>query len=986
MIRTCFFHSFISLLFSSALFAAVYYVSPNGNDVYGGTLPQYDDAKKNGPFKTLKRAASILSAGDTLMLREGIYRETLSLNRSGMPSRPVIISNFNGETPVISGADLLGRWDRESGTIYSTAMDIDLRDQNQIFLNGSMQTEARWPNAAPDKLLQPERAIVAAGGTNTITDPALPGDADDYSNAYVWFAGGSAWYFWTANVTAYDAQNKTLTIDPASFPRDAWYYPRKGNSYIIMGARKLLDTEGEWWYDRSRKRLFFCFPSGASPETLAVEAKRRELAISISAASNIRIEGLMFRSGGLVIDNNSKDITLSGLTGKYLGHSYISNVNASGSVVNRGNNVTIVNCEFAYSSGSILTLYGNDCKVVNNYLHDANYAGRGSGAVTLAGRKQVFSYNTVHDAGRDIIYMSGLSESIVEHNDLARAGWLTHDLGMIYGHSTDFQNTVFRFNTIHDSMDKKGGIGIYFDHASMNMIIHNNALWNIKNDPIRFNNPSYYALAFHNTAFNCGNTTTFDHSKRNDLFGSRFINNLYDGQIKLPAHVVAASNLITDAPGFVDAQNAQFALKEGSPAIDAGIRITGVNDAYQGALPDSGAYEYGKPAWISGHDRSRIAEIPAWLPADIMFMNVVRNSCFEYGLEQWRKTGAGSVKIVSGNGWGNGGGRGAAVPTATGKGELELSGGKCGADQLITGLIPNTQHTLSGWVRTSSPAESVAIGIRNSDGIEIRVETNSTDWVRLSVEFTSGSLDSGTMISVAKTSGGPGFVRVDNLGLPKKPAESPWERPAAELKMNARKAAIPEPSLVKRVSQPPLIDGALSPGEWTDAGLRIEQSTSRYLLDSPACTARVCHDGAALYVSVTVPLKDSAALRRGTNWGKYDGVELCFIDAKGAAATASYVVHGFADGASESLATGGVSADAAKKIGDVLRFAASVESGSWTGEWAIPFSDAEISPSPGMRIPFNICVYRSESNEWMLWVGSLGPAYNLENGGMLLLE
>ena len=58
----------------------------------------------------------------------------------------------------------------------------------------------------------------------------------------------------------------------------------------------------------------------------------------------------------------------------------------------------------------------------------------------------------------------------------------------------------------------------------------------------------------------------------------------------------------------------------------------------------------------------------------------------------------------------------------------------------------------------------------------------------------------------------------------------------------------------------------------------------------------------------------------------------------------------------------------------------------WTGEWAIPLEAADIAPLPGIQLAFNLCVYRSESSEWILWTGTLGPAWRLENAGTIVLE
>jgi hypothetical protein len=191
---------------------------------------------------------------------------------------------------------------------------------------------------------------------------------------------------------------------------------------------------------------------------------------------------------------------------------------------------------------------------------------------------------------------------------------------------------------------------------------------------------------------------------------------------------------------------------------------------------------------------------------------------------------------------------------------------------------------------------------------------------------------------------------------------------------------------VARVTQPVTIDGRIAPGEWPDGELPLNQSPGRGLLETPRCVGRVCHDGSTLYVAVTVPVKDAQALKRGKAWGKDDGIEVCFVDAKGAQPTFSYSLHGFCGGEFESVTDGQATPEAAARLGRDVRYAAAVEGNTWTGEWAIPLEAADTGIVPGLRLAFNLCVYRSESNEWVLWAGTLGAAWQLENAGTLVFE
>jgi hypothetical protein len=74
-----------------------YYLSPSGNDASAGTSPAE-------PWKTLKKAARVLQAGDTLLLRGGSYvSDHFQPVNSGSPDDPITITAYPNELPVITG-------------------------------------------------------------------------------------------------------------------------------------------------------------------------------------------------------------------------------------------------------------------------------------------------------------------------------------------------------------------------------------------------------------------------------------------------------------------------------------------------------------------------------------------------------------------------------------------------------------------------------------------------------------------------------------------------------------------------------------------------------------------------------------------------------------------------------------------------------------------------------------------------------------------
>src|SRR5262245_59083093 len=88
-----------SFLSHGTLMAATYYVSPDGNDANQGSQEK--------PFQTIAKGIRVLTAGNTLSIRGGSYKETIDNTRYTIPSGksfadPVTIAAYPGETVTLS--------------------------------------------------------------------------------------------------------------------------------------------------------------------------------------------------------------------------------------------------------------------------------------------------------------------------------------------------------------------------------------------------------------------------------------------------------------------------------------------------------------------------------------------------------------------------------------------------------------------------------------------------------------------------------------------------------------------------------------------------------------------------------------------------------------------------------------------------------------------------------------------------------------------
>lgn len=87
---------------------------PNASDANAGT--------EQAPWKTIGHAAQVARAGDTVLIRTGVYREKVVVNHGGNARQPIRFQADVGATVVVTGADRLTDWKQEAGEpgVFST--------------------------------------------------------------------------------------------------------------------------------------------------------------------------------------------------------------------------------------------------------------------------------------------------------------------------------------------------------------------------------------------------------------------------------------------------------------------------------------------------------------------------------------------------------------------------------------------------------------------------------------------------------------------------------------------------------------------------------------------------------------------------------------------------------------------------------------------------------------------------------------------------
>lgn len=713
--------------------ASTYYVSTTGDDTTGtGTI--------SSPWKTIQKAADTMVAGDTCIIRGGTYRETVTLSKSGTSTSPITFQAYAGETVTVSGADPVTGWTNYSGSIYYATMTGSLGTRDQIFVNGQMQFQARWPNSTALDPLNPTFSTVDSGSTTSISDADLTQAAGYWVGKTLWCVPGTGYKSYTSTITSSNVGSITFNAIGIA--------PAAGNNYYITGDLQDLDSPGEWYYDSSTSRLYLWAPGGVNPNTVTVEAKKRTYAFDVSSRSYINITGINIFASSIKM-SASNYCKVSNMNAQYISHDTDVTSQYSTGIFMSGTYNELRNSTLIYSSGNLVSIQGTGNKVINNLIHEADYSAADIPAIYLLGSNHLISHNTVYNAGRYLIFMP-TQNSRIQYNNLYYSGKLTKDCGSLYDFAWDGQGTVIHHNYVHDNLAKNySGSGIYLDNGSKGYIVHHNVVWG-NYTGIRLNTPSNFNLVYNNTTYSNGNVGYWGSSFATDMYGDRIFNNIFTTAFTLPGTQTEGNNIKSGTdPLFVSPSSYNFRLQSTSPAIDAGVVIPRITDGYVGSAPDIGAYEYGGTDWTPGHNFTTPPN-PTFDSISILYDNNVKQAGFENGIvSPWTKTYSATAASVS-------------VPRSCSK-SVRLGTGEDGIQQVLSGLSPNTSYVCTAWVKVDS-GEQIKIGVTNFGGTDTYVTSASTSWTMVSIPFTTGSSTTSATIYAYKPSG-TAYAYVDDFGV-----------------------------------------------------------------------------------------------------------------------------------------------------------------------------------------------------------------------------
>ncbi|MBA2482072.1 MAG: right-handed parallel beta-helix repeat-containing protein [Planctomycetes bacterium] len=300
---------FAALLIASShsASAADLYVSPTGSDANPGSA--------SAPLRTINKAVNAVSAGGTVWIRGGTYREEITMSRSGTASAPIIVSAYNGEKPVIKGSQVVTGWTQHSGSIYKKTGWI--YNSQQVFDDGAPLQQIGIPAAYGNGISVDGTPYITAVGSNLSS--MAPGRFwYDRTNKvlYVWLANSSH----PANsVMEASTQRRIMTlyatnyvqVKGLAFRHSSTAAFQVGGAGVELGANTTLENCDVQWcdfagitagYQKSGDKILNCIVSNNGDSGIGISSSFGFLIRGCTIASNnYRKFNFLWHAGGVKV-------------------------------------------------------------------------------------------------------------------------------------------------------------------------------------------------------------------------------------------------------------------------------------------------------------------------------------------------------------------------------------------------------------------------------------------------------------------------------------------------------------------------------------------------------------------------------------------------------------------------------------------------------------------------------------------------------------
>jgi len=488
-------------IFSFSAFATTYYLSSSsGNDNNSGTDP-------SSPWRTIDKLNSYnLQAGDNVLFKRGdTFYGGININSNNSGS-PVNFGAYgSGEKPVISGFTSVTSWTNLGGNIWESTNSVSsLSSLRMVVINGVNTPMGRYPNASSSYPFLPnffhfQSHSGSGSGYTSLTSTSLSGGAN-WTGAEV-VVRTNSWTYDKQTITSQSGTSISYSGQSSGIA-DGW-------GFFIQNDIKTLDTQNEWYYNPSTKKISIY--SVGTPNNVQISTVEKLFSSTGSISiDNLRLVGAntnaIWLSGNLVSSITNSDISYVGVEGLLLYGGRIQSATIT--------NNTFSNCGSSsiYSTGDVHGTTIKSNKVVGSGMISTykpnDYT---SGSIVISTPNCLVQYNTIDSSAYCGIQLFGdyieIRNNLVNHSNMVR----DDGAGIYTGHN-NYAGRIIDGNIVLNSVGNTNGsapdhefsgYGIFVDDFGSNITITNNTVANCAAAGINLHDTKNVTVKF-NTVYNSG--------------------------------------------------------------------------------------------------------------------------------------------------------------------------------------------------------------------------------------------------------------------------------------------------------------------------------------------------------------------------------------------------------------------------------------------------------------------------------------------------
>ena len=475
----------INLCWGVQAIAVDYYVNPNGDDSWSGSLKTPSSQLNDGPFKTLEKAKQAIRSlkqthafNDkvTVNIAGGIYylNRPLSFNLmdSGFVGREIVWQGEPDAEVIISGGlpitckkrDAL-IWDcpltqlPENKDFFDTGRIKGNAPKFELYVNNQKLELARWPDQDWAHIKIPLDQKTQFSVMETM--PTLSGEI---SAAQVHIFPGNDWFDQIIGIEAVNQTDNTIkTATPTAYPLDS------GRRFYIQNLPSLLNAPGEWFFDNNTKTISFIAPNGINPDTVVVSSLPNIVIADDISYLTFKNLSFQYSASAPVFIKNANNVVLDRLD--------ISNVGGKGVIVKNGKNIQLINNNIHHTGAEGIAIAGGDKKslqssgnvIHNNHIHhNGTILLAHSPSIRLEGVGGKVTHNLLEYGPITGIIFLG-NDHLIEKNEVHHFCLQAADCGAIYsGRDWSTRGNVIRNNYIHDVI----GFGMKSVDVATNQVVY----------------------------------------------------------------------------------------------------------------------------------------------------------------------------------------------------------------------------------------------------------------------------------------------------------------------------------------------------------------------------------------------------------------------------------------------------------------------------------------------------------------------------------